>query len=190
MEFLKSVFGEGSLTFDEFAAVAAEAGLKLADLAAGGYVDKRKLTELTDTNNALKSTLSNCQAELDEFKKLDVESLQGRLSEMEELIKSKSEEDHLREADLALTQMIVDCIGDKCFTSEYLKNKVIADVKAGLARDNSKSVQQIFNEVAGDKAGFFMSFNPAPAMDGIGSIDTAYLNRNTLRNAMGLKSKE
>ena len=186
MEFLKSVFGEGALTFNEFAAVAAQNGFKLADLAAGGYVDKRKLAELSDTNNALKSTLAACQTELDEFKKVDVEALRGRIAEMEEVLRLKAEEGERREHDLKLTQQITACIGDRRFTSEYLKDTVVADIKRILAQDETRSVKQVFDEVAGDKSGFFVSRNPSVVMDGIGSPEVAYMNKNAIRHVMGL----
>lgn len=42
MDELKEIFGNGSLTFDDFNAKVAEKGYKLADLSKGGYVSKEK----------------------------------------------------------------------------------------------------------------------------------------------------
>lgn len=42
MEFLKELFAEKALTFDELSKAANEKGLKLADLSGGAYVSKTK----------------------------------------------------------------------------------------------------------------------------------------------------
>ena len=42
MDFLKELFGDGELSFDAFCKAVNEKGYKLADLATGKYVDKRK----------------------------------------------------------------------------------------------------------------------------------------------------
>ena len=42
MEFLKSLFDLGALTFEQFETEANKNGLKLADLSAGNYVCKNK----------------------------------------------------------------------------------------------------------------------------------------------------
>jgi len=154
MEFLKSVFGEGALTFDEFAVGVAQNGLKLADLAAGGYVDKRKVA--------------------------------GRIAEMEEALRLRDEEDVRRSEDALLTRRIVECVGDRKFAGEYVKNAVISDVKALLAQDGTRSVKEAFAEVVGDKEGVFVSQNPAVVMDGIGSVETAFRNGDAIRHVMGL----
>ena len=42
MEFLKELFGEGALTFEQFSQAVADKGFKLADLSTGNYVGKHK----------------------------------------------------------------------------------------------------------------------------------------------------
>ena len=42
MDELKELFGDGSLSYDDFAAKVTEKGYKLADLSKGGYVSKEK----------------------------------------------------------------------------------------------------------------------------------------------------
>ena len=42
MDELKELFGDGSLTYEDFTAKVAEKGYKLADLSKGGYVSKEK----------------------------------------------------------------------------------------------------------------------------------------------------
>ena len=58
MDYLKPIFGEGALTFDEFVKKLGEnKEIKLANLADGKYVDKQKLddkvTELSTANKTI-----------------------------------------------------------------------------------------------------------------------------------------
>ena len=71
MEFLKPVFNDKALTFDEFtAALEGRKDIKLVNLAEGKYVDKDKL----DTAN---STIKNLKETVAEFDGVDVEKLKN-----------------------------------------------------------------------------------------------------------------
>lgn len=52
MDFLKALFGEESLTFEQFTAKVSEAGLKVADLSTGNYVAKKKFEDELATKDA------------------------------------------------------------------------------------------------------------------------------------------
>lgn len=74
MEELKSLFGEGSLTYDEFETKLSEGGFKLANLKTGSYVDKAKLdkansslSELQSKYNDLIESTKNYEAEKKEL---------------------------------------------------------------------------------------------------------------------------
>lgn len=55
MEFLKSLFESGALTWEQFTQAVAEKGYKLADLATGNYVSKRKYDDdLGSRDNTIK----------------------------------------------------------------------------------------------------------------------------------------
>ena len=59
LEFLKNIFGDKALTFDDFkSALEADKTIKLANLADGKYVDKekfdKKVTELQTANDTIK----------------------------------------------------------------------------------------------------------------------------------------
>lgn len=79
MEELKSLFGDNSLSYDEFEKKLGEAsGLKLANLKSGNYVDKSKYdkleasyNELKDKNTQLTNGANDLEAlrkEIDEYK--------------------------------------------------------------------------------------------------------------------------
>ena len=55
MDELKSLFGEGSLSYDEFSSKLAENDIKLANLKTGTYVDKAKLDKANTNYNDLKT---------------------------------------------------------------------------------------------------------------------------------------
>ena len=57
MDFLKGIFNGQALTFEQFAEKAAASGVKLANLADGGYVGKEKYAALETRLNAVECRL-------------------------------------------------------------------------------------------------------------------------------------
>lgn len=55
MEELKTLFGDGSLTYDEFSTKLNEGNIKLANLKSGSYVDKAKLDKANSSYNDLQT---------------------------------------------------------------------------------------------------------------------------------------
>lgn len=55
MDELKSLFGEGALTYEEFESKLAENNIKLANLKSGMYVDKSKLDKANTSYNELQA---------------------------------------------------------------------------------------------------------------------------------------
>lgn len=55
MDELKSLFGEGSLTYDEFESKLTEGNIKLANLKSGAYVDKSKLDKANSNYGELQA---------------------------------------------------------------------------------------------------------------------------------------
>lgn len=72
MEELKSLFGEGSLSYDEFEKKLTEAGdgIKLANLKSGGYVDKSKYEKLEKSFNEYKAKYSDLETSTKDFDKV------------------------------------------------------------------------------------------------------------------------
>ena len=60
MDFLKELFGEEALTFEQLSKKVSEKGLKLADLSTGNYVAKKKYTDDLESRDTQISELS-CQ---------------------------------------------------------------------------------------------------------------------------------
>lgn len=79
MDFLKELFGDKALTFDELKAAveAASDKIKVANLKDGGYVDKDKFTAKEAELNLIKEQVAAANKQIDDFKKLDVEGIKA-----------------------------------------------------------------------------------------------------------------
>ena len=96
MDFLKEVFGEGSLTWDEFSSAVTTKGFKLADLATGNYVSKKKydddlkarqasIDDLTNQISTRDTDIANLQKMLEDSKgsATQVEELNAQIAKMQ-----------------------------------------------------------------------------------------------------------
>lgn len=78
MDFLKELFADKSLTFEELKKAVEENGkMKVVNLKDGGYVDKDKFTAKEAEATALKDQVTAANKQIDDFKKLDVEGIKA-----------------------------------------------------------------------------------------------------------------
>lgn len=191
MEFLKELFTE-PLTFEAFSKAVNEKGYKLANLSGGEYVDKKKLTDALFKNKELTEQLSTMSGEMQELKDkgATAEDYKSKFEQLKADIERKEEEAKTAAADKELTEKILEVFPkDKDFTSEYVKNGLISDIKARHAEDNTKGLQAIFDELTKDKDGIFMNQNPAGQMSGMGEVDTSVIDTAKARSIMGLSNE-
>ena len=76
MEFLKALFGDGPLTYDQLTAKAKEAGLKVVNIADGSYISRNKFD---DTVNGLKTQVTDLQGQITQ-RDTDLADLNNKLS--------------------------------------------------------------------------------------------------------------
>lgn len=191
MEFLKELFTE-PLTFEAFSKAVNEKGYKLANLSGGEYVDKKKLTDALFKNKELTEQLSTMSGEMQELKDkgATAEDYKSKFEQLQADIERKEEEARAAAADKELTEKILEVFPkDKDFTSEYVKNGLISDIKARHAEDNTKGLQAIFDELTKDKDGIFKSQNPSGQMQGMGEVDTSIIDTAKARSIMGLSNE-
>lgn len=191
MEFLKELFTE-PLTFEAFSKAVSDKGYKLANLSGGEYVDKKKLTDALFKNKELTEQLSTLSGEMQELKDSNAtaEDYKSKFEQLQADIARKEEEFRTAAADKELTDKILEVFPkDKDFTSEYVKNGLIADIKARHAEDNTKGLQAIFDELTKDKDGIFMNQNPVGQMTGMGEVDTSVIDTAKARSIMGLSNE-
>ena len=84
-----------------------------------------------------------------------VKTLQEKVEAFEKAEKERVENEKKAKADQELTEKITEVIGDKEFTSDYVKNGLIADIKAQHEQDNTVGLKDIFENLTKDKEGIF-----------------------------------
>ena len=100
LEYLKKLFGDKAVTFDEFEAnykaqESAKDGVKLANLTEGGYVDKQKFESKDEEAKTLKKNLDALQETVKKFDGVDVEKLKTATADAQKKF----------DADLAATRL-------------------------------------------------------------------------------------
>ena len=109
MDFLKELFGDEALTFEQLSSKVSEKGLKLADLSTGKYVDKKKYE---DEVNSKEGSIKDLQEQLKSRDK-DLKDLKAQLSDG-----SKDNETKIAE----LTEQVTKLQSDyKTATADYEK---------------------------------------------------------------------
>ena len=128
--------------------------------------------------------LSDNLSTADDYKK--------QLEDLKDEIKRQKDEEKEKAEDAALTEAITAVFQDKKFTSDYVKNGIIADMKAEIAKpeNKGKGYADIFESLTKDKPGIFENPNQLKDMTGMGSFEDG-TSEETMRAIMGLApSKE
>lgn len=165
-EILTQLFGE-AVTEDALKQFNAELGKKF--VAKSDYNSKlEKIKTLEDANSSLENKIT----ELNE-KSNSAEDYKSQLEKLQKEIKEKADADKAAAEDAALTEAITAVFGDKKFTSDYVKNGIIADMKTEIAKpeNKGKGYAEIFESLTKDKNGIFENPNTPADMTGMGSLD-------------------
>lgn len=85
MEELKELFGDGSLSYEQFAEKVASADLKLANLKSGNYVEKSKLERIEKNANEYKTKYDELFAKVGDYDKIkaDFEEMNTKYGELQ-----------------------------------------------------------------------------------------------------------
>lgn len=149
MEFLKNIFGDKALTFDDFkAAVDTDSNIKLANLADGKYVDKekfeKKVTELQTANDTIKQLQGDG---------IDIEKMKQTIADYEAKEQKRLDDEKAANELNALKNRFAPLRGDKSFLNEGTENWIFSEFKAALALDKNKgkSDAEIYEAVTKDK---------------------------------------
>lgn len=132
--------------------------------------------DLDNANNKIKTyeteiaTLKDSAKDNNDWK-TKFESLDQKVKTQEAEAKAKAEEE-------TLTNNIVSAFGDKKFTSDYVKNGLIADIKSELKKSENagKGIKEIFDTLTKDKNGIFENPNKPADMPGMGDGKTNFDN--------------
>lgn len=115
------------------------------------------------------------------------------LEDLKKEIKDKEDADKKAKEDAELTDAITAVFGDKTFTSDYVKNGIIADMKAEIAKpeNKGKGYLELFEALTKDKEGIFANPNPGIEIPGMGKgVDMSKISDDTARAVMGLAPKK
>lgn len=147
----------------------------------GKAIEKKdkEIETLNDSKKELEEKVTTYETKINEFNesakdnadwKLKYEELQTSIKEQE--AKKKAEED-----DKILTDNINQLFEGKTFTSEYARNGLLNDIKAGLNKpeNKGKGIQDLFNELTKDKTDIFTNPNQQKDME---SMEDSENNNN------------
>ena len=128
MDFLKPIFDDKALTYDQFAEkLAAAKDIKLANLAGGGYVVREKLTAKEAEIEDLKKQLAQREADVSALKKLDAEGLQAKLSELQSQYEADRQAWEKKDQQRQYEDRRREFFSGVEFTDEYAKRGVLAE---------------------------------------------------------------
>ncbi|MBQ7976811.1 MAG: phage scaffolding protein [Clostridia bacterium] len=179
-DFLTQLFGE-AVTEEAFEKFNAELGKRF--VAKSNYNSKLKEIESLEGN---KKTLEKKIEEL-QAAGADSEKFKTELDALKKQIEDEKAAAEAKRADEELTESITAVFGDKKFTSDYVRNGIIADMKSEIAKpeNKGKGYDKIFEELTKDKEGIFENPNQIKDMGGFSDVDVD-VSEEQARAVMGL----
>ena len=135
-------------------------------------------TDLDNANTKIKTyeteitTLKESSKDNDDWKS-KFEKLDAKIKQDEADAKAKAENE-------ILTNNIISVFGDKKFTSDYVKNGLITDIKAELSKteNKGKGISEIFESLTKDKEGIFENPNQPAGMPPMGNVNNTSLTKD------------
>lgn len=151
---------------------------------------KKDYETIKSDNETLKKDKKELEGKIGELtdEAKDGADYKKQLEDLQKSIKDKEDADKKAKEDAELTDAITAVFGDKQFTSDYVKNGIIADMKVEIAKPENKGIgyDKIFENLTKDKEGIFANPNPPANMTGLGNIDNKTVSDDAARAVMGL----
>lgn len=141
MDFLKTLFEAGPLSYEAFVVAVEAAKLKLVDLNAGGYVSKDKFDAKCGEVTTLTGQLKQRDADIEELKKnsADNADLQQRLTALQGKYDTDTQALKDQIAAAEYDAAVKDFFAPVKFTSDLAKQAAVQAFKSkGLKLDNGK----------------------------------------------------
>ena len=178
-EFLKGIEG---LTEESIDKIMAEHGKSIE-------AEKAKTSALKAENDTLKADKKSLEEKITTLsEKADTDAdYKQQLETLQKQIKEEKEAAEKEAADKEQTEAILAVFGDKKFTSDYVKNGIVADMKAEILKpeNKGKGYAEIAEALTKDKDGIFANPNPPADMTGMGGVELG-TNDDAARAVMGL----
>lgn len=143
----------------------------------------KNLQGLKETNEDLTKKVNTYETEIKTLKEnsQNDENWKEKFEALDTKIKNQEAENKKKQEDEILTNNIITAFGDKKFTSDYVKNGLIGDIKVELnkAENKGKGIKEIFDCLTKDKNGIFENPNKPAGMPGMGDIDTPEITKES-----------
>ena len=136
---------------------------------------EKDIENLKGSNKELEDKISTYETKINEFNESakDNADWKTKYEELQTSIKEQEAKQKAEEEDKILTDNINALFEGKTFTSEYARNGLLNDIKAGLNKpeNKGKGIQDLFNELTKDKTDIFTNPNQVKDMEGMGDSE-------------------
>ena len=182
-DFLKQFEGLSDETID---AIMSEAGKDIEREKAKADQTKSDLEAVRQEVNTYKDTIAQLEA-----KKGEAEGMAQELEALKTKIAQDEAAAQAAAADKQQTEAINAVFGDKKFTSDYVRNGLIADIKAEIKKpeNTGKGYSEIFEALTKDKTGLFVQEQQISGIQKPNGVNTD-VAEDKLRAVMGLSPKQ
>ena len=134
-----------------------------------------ELETLKGENAKLENKVNTYKTKIDEFNEKAKEDAdwKSKYEELQTSIEEQEAKQKAEEEDKVLTDNINALFEGKTFTSDYARNGLLNDIKAGLNKpeNKGKGIQDLFAELTKDKTDIFASPNQLKDMEGMGDSE-------------------
>ena len=135
----------------------------------------KEIETLTSSKKELEEKVTTYETKINEFNESakDNADWKSKYEELQTSIKEQEAKQKAEKEDEILTNNINALFEGKTFTSEYARNGLLNDIKAGLNKpeNKGKGIQDLFNELTKDKTDIFASENQLKDMEGMGDSE-------------------
>jgi len=134
-----------------------------------------EIENLKSDKKELEDKITTYETKINEFNESAKDNADWKLKyeELQTSIKEQEAKKQAEEQDKLLTDNINQLFDGKTFTSEYARNGLMNDIKAGLNKpeNKGKGIQDLFNELTKDKTDIFANPNQIKDMAGMGDSE-------------------
>mgnify|MGYP004668662151 CR=1 FL=1 len=175
-EFLENLeIGEGKvkLSKEEIKSILAEHGKTVTT------ESEKAKTDLNKEIETYKTTVANLEKQLENVPNSEeLNGLKKEIADMRTAEAKRIADEKQKKEDEMLTNNIIAAFGDRKFTSDYVKNGLIADIKTEINKpeNKGKGISDIFTSLTKDKTGLFENPNQPVDMPGMGEGDNTTPN--------------
>ena len=135
----------------------------------------KEIETLKSSKEELENKVATYETKINEFNESAKDNADWKLKyeELQTSIKEQEAKKQAEEQDKLLTDNINALFDGKTFTSEYARNGLMNDIKAGLNKpeNKGKGIQDLFNELTKDKTDIFANPNQIKDMTGMGDSE-------------------